>query len=138
MSDLSFEEIAEGREIERAYRLTPDVYEHFLAAFKDENKLHTDADYARAKGFTGKVMHGAILNGFLSHFVGMHFPGEKALLLKVELGYAKPSYLGDELKLKAKVVQKVNSERLLVLRVVFQNETQGTVVASGQTMVRMI
>jgi acyl dehydratase len=39
--------------------------------------LHIDDDYARSKGFKQKVMHGNILCGFLSRFVGELLPVKK-------------------------------------------------------------
>ena len=77
-------------------------------------------------------MHGAILNGFLSHFVGMHFPGVRALLQSVELRFLRPCYLWDHLKLELKVVQKSNvGGGVLLTNVAFRNVTRGNAVAAN-------
>src|SRR5436190_1875392 len=92
---ISYHELSEGMTHQRQYSITPDVYENFLRAFNDRSPIHIDADVARSRGFADRVMHGSILNGFVSHFVGMVFPGANSLLLSVDLRYSQPCYLGD-------------------------------------------
>ncbi len=134
-NDYAFVDICEGMTVSNDYRIDRTVYEPFLAAFADRSSIHVDDDYAQALGFQGRVMHGAILNGFLSHFIGMHFPGRRALLLSSDIRYSKPSYFGDAIQLQSTVSQKVESQRVLVLDVIFRNQTQGIVVARGRVQV---
>lgn len=133
--DLSFEDCVEGDTVELEYVITPKVYEHFLAAFDDRSPIHVDPAYARSCGFSEPVMHGAILNGFVSHFVGMHYPGRRSLLLSVDLRYSRPSFLGDRISVGATVVQIVRSQRVVVLKVVLRNLGRGQVTAVGRVQV---
>ena len=80
----SFESLQEGMSATHNYTISEEVYQGFLEIFDDRNPLHTDPDYARAKGFKDRIMFGGTLNGFLSHFIGMCFPGKKALLLSTK------------------------------------------------------
>lgn len=134
---FSFSEINEGQTVRASYKITQEIYDGFLKVFKDVNPLHVDANHARQSGFSDKVMHGTILQGFLSHFIGMEFPGERSLLLSVDLRYQKPSYLGDEIEVEAKVSQKVESHQVLVLDFTFQNKTQNLVAAKGRVQVKV-
>ena len=59
-----------GQEFSHTFQVTESVYRGFIEIFKDKNPLHTDEAFARSKNFQGKVMHGNILNGFLSYFIG--------------------------------------------------------------------
>ena len=133
--DHSFDEIEENSEHENSYVIDEAVYNALLFAFRDQSPIHVDAEYARSAGFSGCVMHGAILQGFLSHFVGMHFPGRRSLILSVNLNYLRPSYLGDEVLLKARVRQKVDTQKVVVLEVKFVNQGSGSVLASGKVQV---
>lgn len=133
--DLSYESIREGTRVARQYTIAPEVYARFLEAFEDCSPIHVDDAYARERGFQGKVMHGAILNGFVSNFVGVHFPGRRALMLSVDLRYANPSYLGDVLEIRARVVQKVDSRQVILLTMQLENLTQGTLAANGRVQV---
>jgi acyl-coenzyme A thioesterase PaaI-like protein len=77
-------------------------------------------------------MHGAILNGFLSHFVGMRFPGGRSLELSVDMRYVRPSYLGDRVRLEGTVIQKVDSRSIVVVDLLYRNLTQNVIVARGR------
>ncbi|MEP6669621.1 MAG: MaoC/PaaZ C-terminal domain-containing protein [Chthoniobacter sp.] len=133
-----YEDIALGAKEARDYVISQEVYDHFLSAFGDRSPIHVDEDYARACGFEGRVMHGALLNGFLSHYIGMYFPGRLSLLLAVDLRLAKPSYLGDTIHLEAVVSQKLDASNVVVLDAVFTNVTRDCLVARSrvQVMVR--
>jgi 3-hydroxybutyryl-CoA dehydratase len=131
----SFEEIVEGFSTSRSYTIDERAYQSLVGSFGDTSPLHVDADYARSRGFAGRVMHGAILNGFLSHFVGVHFPGASALLQSVNIQYKAPSYLGDGIRIDATVAQKVEAMRVIVLEVGFFNTTQERLVAKAKVQV---
>lgn len=134
---IAYSDLAEGMACERDYVVTPAVYRNFLLAFDDRSPIHVDADYARARGFADKVMHAAILNGFVSHFIGMVFPGANSMLLSVELRFSGPSYLGDVLRLRAKIAQKADVQQVVVLHVAFLNQTRGGTVATGRAQVKL-
>ena len=74
---FSYQDVVEGVLYERDYTITSEVYEGFLRVFGDRSQLHVDSVYAKACAFTDVLMHGAILNGFISNFVGMVFPAAK-------------------------------------------------------------
>jgi 3-hydroxybutyryl-CoA dehydratase len=136
-AELTFDDVYEGDTFEQTYVIDSAVYEHFLAAFSDYSPVHVDQNYARAQGFTGRVMHGTILNGFVSHFVGMRVPGRRALLLSVDLQYTTPCYLGDQLTLRACLAQKVDALQAIVLHLQFHNDTQGITAARGRAQVQV-
>jgi len=138
MKNYSYKEIQEGTKKSREYEISADVYAHFMDAFKDTNPLHIDDGYARAHGFTGRVAHGAILNGFISHFVGVEFPGKNSLLQSVQIQYKAPNYIGDTIALEAKVTQKVDALKVVVLTIHILNRTQNTTSAQATVQVGML
>lgn len=137
-SDYSFEDLFEGYCVEQEYRITPEIYGTFLELFPDRSPVHVDDAFARANGFKGVVMHGAILNGFLSHFVGMRLPGRRSLELTVDMRYLKPSYLGDTIRLTGTIAQKIESRRAVVMDVTYSNCTQGTTVARARVQAALM
>lgn len=137
MNAHAFEDLPEGFEEHWDYAVSPAVYEAFLRASGDESPIHVDDEAARARGFPGRVMHGGLLHAFLSHFVGMRLPGARALLLSADLRYVAPCHLGDQVRLVGRVAQRVESQRVLVLHVRFDNLTQGRAVARGRVQVQV-
>ena len=136
-NNYRYPDISVGMKISHDYAITPTVYENFLAAFQDHSPVHVDETYARQSGFDGQVMHGAILNGFLSHFVGMIFPGKPSLLLAVDLRFSQPSFLNDALQLEAAVSQKLDSQNVIVLDFTFKNRTRNTIAARGRAQIKL-
>lgn len=135
--NIPFEEISEGRKIIKEYEITQAVYDCFLGAFGDYNSLHTNEEYAVAKGFSSKVMYGAVLNGFISEFVGMEFPGENSILQSVQVEFKKPNYLNDRLRFEAAVEQKIDAVKTVVLKFEIYNMTRSYLAAKARVQVGM-
>lgn len=127
--------VHEGLEASHAYTISPEVYDAFRAASGDENPLHTDDAYARALGFPEKVMHGMILGGFISHFVGMRFPGGRVVLHSVDTQFKSPCHLHDEIRIDARVTQVAEAVGVAVMTLVLTNATRGRVAAKARVQV---
>ena len=108
------------------------VHEGFIALFGDRHPLHTDGRYAVARGFRSEVMHGNILNGFLSYFVGECWPDREVMILAQEIKYQRPVYLGDRLRLEVDVADVHQSVNVVELVCKFRNESDGKAVASAR------
>ena len=126
-----------GTQFERAFTVTPEVHSGFIALFKDTNPLHTDRDFALSKGFEGKVMHGNILNGFISYFIGECLPMKNVIIHCQEIKYSKPVYLNDALVLKAKVDEVFDSVNTMVFSFYFENAKK-IKVAKGKVQIGVI
>jgi 3-hydroxybutyryl-CoA dehydratase len=136
--DIAFEDLDEGDEATRDYQITPTAWDAFFLAFDDKNPLHTDATYARQQGFAGAVVHGGFLNGLLSHFVGMHFPGKRSILISSDIRYLQPCYVKDEIKVAAKITHRNDSKRVLELEVTLLNQTRKYTSARAKLMVGIL
>lgn len=134
---FEYQDISVGRKESHDYVISQEVYQNFLAAFHDHSPIHVDEAYALECGFPGKVMHGTLLNGFLSHFIGMVFPGRLSLLLAADLRFSQPSYLGDAIRLEAVVVQKLDARKVVILDATLKNLTRDSIAARGRIQVML-
>jgi acyl dehydratase len=116
--------------------ITGDIYDSFKNTFKDFNELHTDDEYARSKGFKEKVMHGNILNGFLSCFVGELLPMKNTIIHSSSITYKKPFYLNDEVNLEANLVDIYESVGAYLFK--FKFLVRGEVNAVGGIQVGIL
>lgn len=132
-----YQDISVGMKETHDYVLSQEVYERFLAAFHDYSPIHVDEAYALECGFSAKVMHGTLLNGFLSHFIGMIFPGKLSLLLAVDLRFVQPSYLHDVIRLEAVVTQKLDVRHVIIVDATFKNLTRDCLAARGRIQVML-
>jgi acyl-CoA thioesterase FadM len=79
-----------------------------------------------------------ILNGFISHFVGVHFPGGHSVLHSVSTQFKSPCHLGDEIVIEATVTQVVQSMKVLVMNLVLTNVTRGRVAAKSKVQMGLL
>ena len=73
-------EFQKGAAFTHSFDVSEQIYRGFVDTFKDRNPFHMDDEAARDKGFAHKVMHGNILCGFLSYFVGECLPLKSVLI----------------------------------------------------------
>jgi 3-hydroxybutyryl-CoA dehydratase len=119
-----------GDVFEEVFRVTDEAYLGFIQTFKDKNPLHTDEKFAIDKGFKGKVMHGNILNGFLSYFIGECLPTKNVIIHSQEIKFKNAVYLNDELQFKALITGVYESVNAIEFKYDFKN-AEAKVVAKG-------
>ena len=129
--------IAPGTTIRHMFSVDEKVYEGFKSIFKDENPLHTNAAFAVSKGFKERVMHGNILNGFLSYLVGELLPMKNVIIQSQTIQFVKPVYLNDKVTLEATVVDYYESVASAELKYKFINQ-QEQVIAKGVIQIGII
>lgn len=104
-----------------SFKVDENTYLGFIDLFKDKNPLHISDDIAISKGFQSKVMHGNILNGFISYFVGEYLPEKNVMIYSQVINYKKPVYLFDELLLTVKIIDFHISVQLYDMQYEFTN-----------------
>ena len=113
------------------------VYEGFITLFKDRNPLHTDTAFAVAKGFRGAVMHGNILNGFVSFFIGECLPLKNVIIHAQSIKFYLPVYLNDELEFNAEITDFFESVGTYEFKFYFKNK-EGKKVAKGDIQIGLL
>lgn len=126
-----------GQEFIQKFTVDSTVYEGFIILFKDKNPLHTDENFAHSKKFESKVMHGNILNGFLSFFIGECLPTKDVIIQTQDIKYSLPVYLNDELEFKAIVDEYYESVNTVDFKYFFMNKF-GKKVARGKIQIGII
>nr|XP_033337142.1 hydroxyacyl-thioester dehydratase type 2, mitochondrial-like [Megalopta genalis] len=76
--------------------ITNDDILNFSKLTSDYNTVHT--------GSANNLVHGALLNGYLSAVIGTKLPGPGTLVLEQSNRYPKPCYAGDEIEFKVRIV----------------------------------
>lgn len=127
----------EGEKIILLFKVNEEVYLGFKSTFRDCNPLHTNADFARNKGFRSEVMYGNILCGFLSYFVGEKLPDKEVIIHSQEINYLNPFYLGDELRFTAIIDHVHESVRVIEFKYLFENQT-GQRIAKGRISIGLL
>lgn len=129
--------IIKGQKFYHNYDVNETVYAGFINLFQDNNPLHTNEKFAQKKGFKTKVMHGNILNGFISHFIGECLPQKNVIIHTQEIWYYKPVYLNDTLKLIVEVDDYFESVKKIEFIYLFKNQ-DNIRVAKGRLSIGLI
>ena len=131
--------IEKGVIFTKRWTITEEMSAAFVRCSGDVNPIHADDAYARARGYRGRLMHGALLNALLSGFVGTGLPVKDTLCLMQKLNYRAPFFIGDEIELQAMVttIQPepfLDDKQIAEFAVLFKCD--GEIIASGELQVR--
>jgi 3-hydroxybutyryl-CoA dehydratase len=126
-----------GTKFQQSYLVDELIYNGFISVFHDKNPLHTNELFAREKGFKSIVMHGNILNGFISHFVGECLPTKDVIILSQQASFLRPVYINDRLKLSVEVADYFDSVKTVELKFYFQNQ-DSIKIARGKISIGLI
>ncbi len=127
----------QGDLFSQTFKISESVYNGFLSVFNDRNPVHVDSAYAQKLGFREKIMHGNILGGFLSYFIGECLPVKNVVIHLQEIKYLKPVFLNDELNFSAKITEVHESVNAIGFSFVFEN-VQQVKVAKGKIQIGII
>ena len=122
---------------EKKFKMSRKIQQGFIELFEDNNLLHTNEDFAKGKGFSGCVMHGNILNGFLSYLIGECLPTKEVIIHSQEIQFKQPVYMDDELKLEATVRDIHESVNAVEFSFRFSNK-DSKVVAKGNFQIGLL
>jgi acyl dehydratase len=89
----------------------------FAKVSGDFNPLHLDADFARARGFSGAVVYGAMIVARISQIVGMELPGSSGIWSSLKIDFRNPLYVGEPAHLFAEVIHYSEATRSLSLKI---------------------
>jgi acyl dehydratase len=109
--------------------------ESFALLTGDWNPLHMDRAYAQRAGYRDRIVHGALLAGWISRLIGMEIPGRQSLLLSTKIDHVAPTFPKDKLEVSG-TIQSVHREQGVVLLNVYIR-CGGEVRARGVAMVKI-
>jgi 3-hydroxybutyryl-CoA dehydratase len=121
ISCLSIGDLKEGNFVSFEDLITETDIDSYAALSGDYSTLHMEEEFAKGRGFRGRVVHGGFLIGLLSRLVGMKFPGENAVLQSMNIQFISPAYIGDLVRVRAEVNQISEATKTIVLKAFIEN-----------------
>lgn len=102
--------------------VTEEMLDSFRQITGDINPLHNDEQFAREKGYAGKVCYGMLTASMLSTLAGVYLPGERSLIHGIEIMFSKPVFIGDTLTVKGTVYEINEAFGQITLKVEITNQ----------------
>jgi 3-hydroxybutyryl-CoA dehydratase len=122
---------------EKSFKVSNKTYQGFIKLSKDTNPLHINEEFAISKGFRSIVMHGNILNVFLSYFIGECMPCKNVMIYSQEIEFKNPIYLNDKLNFNASVSGIFESVNVVELKYYFKN-LESQIIAKGKIKIGIL
>jgi 3-oxoacyl-[acyl-carrier protein] reductase len=132
-----FSEINIGDSAELKHVITEEDIKKFVELTGDDNKIHTDKDFALQTPFKKPVVHGMLGASFISTIIGTKLPGDGALWFSQNLEFLLPVRVGDEITVKVEVTKKIDKDNVIELRTEIFNQFKQK-VTSGLAKVKII
>ena len=102
----------------------------FAALSGDRNPIHLDEAYARARGFEGRVVYGALIAASISRLLGEKIPGAGCVWHSLTLEFKAPLYAGQDAELAGVVSYWSDEHRIVKLD--FELRRGAVVLARGK------
>ncbi len=128
MNYYKYEQLEVGMQESFQVTVTEEMIKQFGEITGDYNPLHTDEQFAKQKGYEGKVVYGMLTASFLSALAGMYLPGQRSLIHRVEVEFPKPVYVGDTLTVLGKIVSMNEAFQIFEMKVTVSNQEQKKVL----------
>lgn len=86
------------------------TFEHLSG---DHNPIHTDAAFAKAKGFDAPLVFGLLLASQISRLIGQELPDNHVILTGIAMDFISPAFADEDLRFDAKLVNKSDAMHAL-------------------------
>ncbi len=132
-----FEQIQVGDKAKIKHKVLQSDIDKFVELTGDDNKLHTDKNYAAKTTFKKPVAHGMLGASFISTIIGTRLPGDGALWFSQSLDFLMPVRVGDELTVTAEVIKKFDKLQAIEIQTDIYNQDKQK-VTTGIAKVKII
>jgi acyl dehydratase len=136
-NNLDYDEIEVGQTFELTHIVSLDDVKAFALLTGDYNPLHVDPLFAKRTMYGKQVVHGMLTASFISTIIGMLIPGPGALWTSQTIEFLKPTFIGDSIKVVARVKAKSIATQMLSLEIDVFNQNKIKLI-SGISTVRLL
>jgi 3-oxoacyl-[acyl-carrier protein] reductase len=126
-----------GDEVEFCRTITAKDVDAFADLTGDTNPLHMQDEFAVATSFRKRVVHGMLTASFISTMIGTKLPGAGALWFEQHLRFLAPVWIGEKIRVLAKVKHKSQAQRILSIETLVFGE-DGRKVIEGEAKVKLL
>src|SRR3990167_7176409 len=128
MAHKDYDKIQIGDYAEIKHIITETDVKKFAELTGDDNLLHLDKEFAKKTIYKDPIAHGLLGASFVSALIGNYIPGPGALWVSQNFNFLLPVRIGDELSISARVIEKHDSQHILVLETLIINQYKQMVV----------
>jgi 3-hydroxybutyryl-CoA dehydratase len=132
MNNFDFSDLVVGMKKNIEVSVGEDEIAAFAELSGDVSSIHVDDDFARSRGFKSRIAHGALFVAYVSRFIGTTLPGAGGLLQSINMEFRRPCYSGTKIKIEGEIVKRVESVRVIRIKITLTDSVTGEILATGQ------
>jgi 3-oxoacyl-[acyl-carrier protein] reductase len=117
-----FNDIKVGQSAKVIHKITTDDIRKFADLTGDDNRIHTDPEFAASTYLKKPVAHGMLGASFISTVIGTKLPGDGALWFSQSLEFCQPVRVDDTLTIFAEVLKKDDRTKVIELKTEIVNQ----------------
>lgn len=134
MNHFSISDLKIGHKESFKAEITAEMMQAYEKITGDISPIHIDENFAREKGFKGRVVYGLLTSSFYSTLVGVYLPGSTAILQSVDVSLVSVVYIGDTLEISGEVSAIHEGFKQIELKVRIRNQ-EGATISRGKIKV---
>ena len=104
IENFTISDLTVGQTDEIKIDINSDDVQRFAELSGDYSPIHVDEDFAKGKGFDGRVVHGMLIGSYISQFIGMRLPGRYGVLQSVDIRFRKPLIVPATISIKGEII----------------------------------
>ncbi len=132
-----FDTIQLGDKARLSHTITQDDIDRFVQLTGDDNRLHTDSEFAGKTPLKKTVAHGMLSASFISTIIGTKLPGDGALWFSQNFQFLLPVRVGDTINIISEVIKKIPRDKIIELKTdIFNQHNQK--VTTGVAQVKIV
>ena len=135
IATFEIEDLFQGKEFSFEKKISSSDVNMFAKLTGDNSPLHMEDQFARERGFKGRVVHGGLLVGCISQLVGVHFPGTNSIIQTLDIKFSHPAYIGDLLKIHSIIDQVSESVKTVIIKLAITNQETGEILLKSKMQV---
>lgn len=103
---MTWDAYSEGMTVGWDFRFSAEDMAAFERISGDHNPIHTNPDFAQAKGFNEPLIYGLLLASQVSRLIGQELPDSHAILTGLKLEFMNPAFVDEDLRFDSTLLTK--------------------------------
>ena len=112
------------------------THKDFISISNDRNPMHVDSKFALKYGFKQKIVHGNLLNIYLSYTIGELIPKKNVVIIDQTIKYKSPLFIGMSIKINLQLINIVESVNILKFKFIFSEKFTDKKIAIGHITIK--
>lgn len=110
----------------------------FSGISADFHPTHLNLEHVKTLGYKQQIIQEAILIGLINSVLKNQLPGRKFSLLRQQVEYLFPVFVGDTIEAKVEIINWLPEKRIMTLRLTCSNQSGKEIITGEAVMIHQV